>query len=415
MHLARKALVLAALSLPAFALAADWPGWLGPDRTGVSKETGLLAKWPKDGPKLLWKATGLGGGYSTPSVAKGRVYLLGTRDDKEQVIALEEKGGKELWAREVGPIAREGPPSYPGPRSSPTVDGDHLYVLGSDGDLVCLSTAGKEVWRKNLGKDLNGSRGRWAYSESPLIDGGKLICTPGGKSATLAALEKKDGSVIWKASVPKGNQAAYSSPIVAEAGGIRQYIQFLGGTLVGVAAKDGKLLWTYSGVRGITNCTTPLFHDNSVFVTAIARGNASTSGAALVKLSADKGEVTAKEVYHIRELANHHGGVVLVGGYVYGTNNDSLLCVDFKTGEMKWKNRSVGKGSIAAADGRLYVRGEDGAVALVEATPDGYKETGRFKQPERSAKKAWPHPVIANGRLYLHDQDVLLCFGVKAE
>ncbi len=403
--------------------AGDWPGWMGPDRTGVSTEKDLLKAWPKDGPKLLWKATGLGGGYSTPSIAHGRIYLLGTRDGKEQAIALDVRDGKELWAAEVGPIAREGPPSYPGPRSTPTVDGDHLCVLGSDGDLLWMDTAGKIVWRKNLGKDFDGVRGRWAYAESPLIDGDVLICTPGGEKATLVALNKNNGELIWKASVPSAgaaagcqlprNAAAYSSPITATVGGVKQCIQFLTGCLVGVSAKDGKLLWLYEGIKGITNCTTPLFHDDCVFVSAAGRGRTPTTGGALVKLTATGDGVTAKEVYHNQDLANHHGGVVRVGEYLYGTNANSLVCIDFKTGETKWQNRSVGKGSIAAGNGRLYVRSEDGPIALVEATPGEYNESSRFEQPDRSAKKAWPHPVIADGRLYLHDQGALLCFDVK--
>jgi outer membrane protein assembly factor BamB len=279
-------------------------------------------------------------------------------------------------------------------------------------------------WKKNVRTEFDGKPGIWAYAESPLIDGDVLVCTPGGDKATLLAVNKKNGETIWKAPLPKGeaaggrgsmagNTAAYASPIVATVGGVKQYIQFLHGGLVGVSAKDGKLLWHYDGVKGITNCTTPLFHDGSVFVSAAGRGRSPTSGSALVKLTASDGGITPKEVYHIQDLANHHGGVVRVGGYVYGTSNSGLVCIDFKTGETKWQNRSVGKGSIAAADGRLYVRSEDGPIALVEATPAGYKEISRFEQPDRSGKKAWPHPVIAGGRLYVRDQGVLLCFDVK--
>ncbi len=263
------------------------------------------------------------------------------------------------------------------------------------------------------------------YAESPLIDGDVLVCTPGGDTATLAALNKKSGDVIWKAVVPGGagaggggrmrmaaNTAAYASPIVATAGGVKQYVQFLGGGLVGVAAKDGKLLWQYNKVSGITNCTTPLFHDGYVFVSAINRGPG--SGSALLQLTANEsGGVTAKEIYLIKDLANHHGGVVRVGDYVYGTGERGLVCIDFKSGETKWQNNSVGKGSIAAADGRLYVRSEKGPIALVEATPTAYKEIGRFEQPDRSKKNAWPHPVIAGSRLYLRDQGVVLCYDVK--
>src|SRR5438309_7593324 len=216
----------------------DWPGWRGADRTGVSAETGLLKEWPADGPKLLWKATGLGNGFSTPSVAAGRIYLMGSKDGEEFTLALDVKDGKQLWATKIGPVGKEGPPSYPGPRSTPTVDGERIYVIGSDGDLACLDLEGKVIWHKNLGKDLDGTRGRWAYAESPLIDGDVLVCTPGGAKTSLAALNKLTGDVLWKAQVPGGGEAAYASAIVAEAAGVRQYVQFLRNGVVGVAAKD---------------------------------------------------------------------------------------------------------------------------------------------------------------------------------
>ncbi len=396
--------------------ADDWPQWRGPQRTGVSKETGLLKDWPKEGPRLLWKVNHVGGGYSTPSVANGRIYLIGSRGpDKmaeEFAIALDAKDGKEIWAARLG---REGPniiSPYPGPRATTTVDGDLVYALGSDGDLVCLDTvSGKERWRKSLHSDFEGKPGNWAYAESPLVDDDVLVCTPGGAKATLAALNKKTGEVIWQSAVPGGDPAAYSSIIIAQTDGIKQYVQLLDRGLVGVAAKDGKFLWRYDKFATGTNTPTAIYHDGSIFESAFGpRGG----GAALLRLSAEGQGVTVKEVYFNRDLTNHHGGVVLVGDAVFGTNNNSLVCVDFKTGETKWKNPSVGKGSIAAADGRLYVRSENGGVALVEATTTGYKEHGRFQQPDRSKKKAWPHPVIANGCLYLRDDEVLLCFDIKA-
>jgi outer membrane protein assembly factor BamB len=398
------------------AAVGDWPAWMGADRTGVSQETGLLKQWPKDGPQLLWKVTDIGEGYSTPSISGGKLYLMSNRGtDDEFATALSTTDGKQIWSTRIGSVGNpDQKPPYPGSRSTPTVDGDAVYVLGSDGDLVCLDAAKGEIrWKKSLRADFGGKPGIWAYSESPLIDGDILVCTPGGEQATLVALNKKNGATIWKASVPSGNTAAYASPIAATAGGVKQYIQFLGGGLVGVAAKDGKLLWSYDKVKGITNCTTPLFHDGCVFVSATGRPGAAGSGGALLRLTAGGDGVSAKEIYRIKTLANHHGGVVRVGDALYGTNNTSLLCIDFKTGATKWDNRSVGKGSIAAADGRLYVRGEKGAVALVEATPSGYKEISRFNQPDRSDKPSWPHPVVAGGRLYLRDQGVLLYYDVK--
>jgi outer membrane protein assembly factor BamB len=412
------------------AAAGDWPAWMGPDRTGVSHEKGLLKEWPKDGPKLLWKVDDIDKGYSTPSIAGGKIFLLSNRgDDDEFVLALSVKDGSKIWSRRIGKVGNPNQrPPYPGSRSTPTVDGEAVYALGSDGDLVCLDTAKGEVrWKKNLRTEFEGKPGIWAYAESPLIDGDVLVCTPGGDTATLAALIKKNGEVMWKSAVPKGqagggrgpgrgrmsaNTAAYASPIVATVGGVKQYIQFLTGGLVGVAAKDGKVLWQYQRVKGTTNCTTPLFHDGCVLVSAIDRQGMG-SGSALVRLTAEGEGVTAKEVYHSKDLANHHGGVVRVGDAVYGTNNNALVCLDFKTGETKWQDRSVGKGSITAADGLLYLRSEKGPIALVEASPSAYKELGRFSQPDRSDKPSYPHPVIAAGRLYLRDQGVLLCYDIK--
>jgi outer membrane protein assembly factor BamB len=389
--------------------AADWPGWRGPDRTAVSKETGLLKEWPKDGPPLAWKAIDLGGGYGTPAVAGGRIYLLGDRGGSEYVVALDEKDGKKQWESKVGSVARV---RYSGTRSTPTVAGDLLFALGSDGDLVCLKIAkGEEVWRKHLRKDFGGRYGMWAYAESPLVDGDRVIVTPGGRDNTIVALKKEDGTVIWKASIPDatGRAGGYSSAVVGEFGGTRQYAQFLGTAVAGVDAKDGKLLWQYTwSSRSNANIPTPVFQDGYVFITA-----GYGTGAALVRLTATDGRLKASEVYVNRTLSNHHGGVVRIGDALYGTNNSSLMCLDFKSGARKWQERSVGKGSIAAADGYLYVRGENGPVALVEATPAGYKEKSRFTPPDRSRLKAWPHPVIANGKLYLRDQGVLLCYDIK--
>jgi outer membrane protein assembly factor BamB len=392
----------------------DWPAWRGPDRTGLSTETGLLKEWPAMGPKLLWKATGLGNGFSTPSVAGGRLFVLGTEGKEERLIAVNVADGKQLWATPIGTMAG----GHPGPRSTPTVDGDVLYVISSDGKLVCAD-AGKGTvhWRKDLKADFGGKSGGWAYAESPLIDGDVLVCTPGGETATLVALNKKTGELIWKAPVTglQGGRrsyatAAYSSVIVAAVAGERQYIQFLSGGVVGIAAKEGKLRWHYDKpANGTANCSTPIFRDDAVFA-ASAYGN----GGGLARLTRDGTEFKAEEAYFIKQMQNHHGGMILVGDHVYGSGSAALLCVNFKTGEIVWQERSVGKGSVAYADGHLYVRSEGGPVALVEATPTGYKEKGRFTQPDRSSQKSWPHPVIAGGKLFLRDWDILLCYDVKA-
>jgi outer membrane protein assembly factor BamB len=390
----------------------DWPGWRGPDRTGVSTETGLLPSWPEGGPPLAWKVTGLGRGWSTPSVAAGRIYLMGATDGQEFAIALNADGGKEVWRTRVGKEA-EGRNNYPGPRCTPTVDGERIYVLGSDGDLFCLDLAGQVVWRKNMDKDFEGRRGIWAYSESPLVDGERLIVSPGGAKNSLVALAKATGNLIWSATVPEGGEAAYSSAIAADAGPTRQYVQFLRNGVAGVASADGKFLWMFGKGATRTNCSTPIARANFIFESDAGPGG---GGCGLLKMVANGDGIKAEEVYFNKNLANHHGGVVLVGDSLYGTTQTSLVCMDFLSGSVKWSDRSVGKGSVTAADGRLYVRAEkSGDVALVEATPAGYKEVGRFVQPDRGARQCWCHPVIANGRLYLRDDDLLLCYEVKAK
>jgi outer membrane protein assembly factor BamB len=426
----------------------DWPQWQGPDRNAISKETGLLREWPKDGPPLAWKVNGLGGGYSAPSIAAGRIFGMSNRGDEEVVWALSEADGKELWVTRLGPAFREGPPQgSEGPGCTPTVDGQRLYVLGLGGDLACLQVQdGKIIWRRSLTRDLGGRLPTWRYNESPLVDGDKVICTPGGQDAMLVALDKLTGKTIWKSQMPGGadggpggrgggpvgfgrgfggfggSGAAYASAIAIDFDGQREYVQLTARALVGVAASDGKFLWRYdrpANRMGII-CSTPLYHEGLVFA-ASAYG----AGGGLVKLSKDgSGGVKAEEVYSTRNMQNHHGGMVLFDGCLYGANGGNeggfLVCLDFKTGNVLWDERETGKrrarkGSVALADGRLYYRTERGTMLLIEANPKQYVERGRFDQPDRSEQLAWPHPVIANGKLYLRDQDVLLCYDVKAK
>lgn len=387
----------------------DWPQWQGADRTGVSREKGLLKEWSKEGPPLAWKAEKLGASYCTPTVAAGRVFLMGNRKDREYVIALAEKDGKELWSYDVGAVRANGN-GYAGPRCSPTVDGDRVYALGLNGDLVCLeASSGKEQWKVDIAKEYKGALGGWGCCESPLIDGDKLLCTPGGGTATLVALDKKTGDLIWKGVVPQGDGAAYSSIIAATVEGKRQYIQFLSGGVVGLSA-EGKFLWRYDRpANGTANCSTPVYHDGHVFA---ASGYG--TGGGLAKLSKEGDKWEAKQVYFTREMKNHHGGMVLVDGYLYGSNEDLLVCLDYLTGKVQWSEREPGKGSIAYADGKLYYRNEGGPVFLVEANPKKYVKCGKFSPPV-SGSPAWPHPILANGKLYIQDQDKLHCYDVKLQ
>jgi outer membrane protein assembly factor BamB len=335
---------------------------------------------------------------------------MGFRGEDEIVWALSEETGKELWSTRIA-SANHNIGYDEGSRCTPTVDGELLFAIGVGGDLVCLETAtGKERWRKNLPKDFDGHMmSGWGYSESPLVDGPKVIVTPGGQKATLVALDKKTGEKIWTSVVPEGDEASYASAIAADVGGQRQYIQFLGQGVVGIAAEDGKFLWRYDKPHNDTaNCSTPIYHDTCVFA---ASGYG--TGGGLAKLSRSGATTTAAEVYFTKRMKNHHGGMVLVDGYLYGSDEGFLTCLDFKTGKLMWEDRRPGKGSIAFADGHLYYRNEGGPIVLVEANPNKYVECGRFAQPDRSNQNAWPHPVVANGKLFLRDQELLLCYDVK--
>jgi len=387
----------------------DWPQWQGPTRNAMSAETDLLPSWPKGGPKLAWKTNGLGAGYSTPSVAGGRIFTMGNKGKLEYVFALNESDGKQIWAFPVGPERSDGG-GYPGPRCTPTVADERVYALGLNGDLVCLDTqSGQAIWRRDLRKEFNGSPGGWGYTESPFLDGDKLIVTPGGKKNSFVALKKTTGELIWSGQVPEGDDAGYSSIIAAELYGTRQYIQFMRKGVVGIEASTGRYLWRYNAPANNTaNISTPIAHDNHVFA-ASAYGK----GGGLAKITRAAGKWTAAEVYFTPDMQNHHGGMILLNSYLYGNNGGKLACLEFKTGKVKWQSNVPGKGSIAFADGCLYYRSEPGTVYLIEANPEKYIERGRFDQPDRTKQRAWAHPVIANGKLYLADQDTLFCYDVK--
>ena len=556
------ALVVAAFAQGGLSAPFDWPQWQGPERTAHSKETGLLKEWPKDGPPLAWKVKALGGGDSTPSIAAGRIYGMSHRGSDEIVWALSEKDGQEIWAVKIGPAQRQNwPQSKEGPSATPTVDGDRLYVMGLAGNVACLQVAdGKVIWQRNLVTDFKGRSPMWSFRESPLVDGDKVICTPGGEEATIIALNKLTGETIWKSVVPDragsgrtqsrgpgGNRpnamqtvpvlstldkdqnkeistdelaaaptalltldknrdgklsedeispgggesqdgqrrrrgpgmmrmnkalsalnadensvideaeikdavaalkrldansdgkltddeagmksmsppntgAAYSSAIAIDFGGQRQYVQLLAMTVAGVSATDGKLLWRYDKPANSMriNISTPIYHDGHVFA-ATAYG----AGGGLAKLiKKEKGEFAAEEVWFSKSMENHHGGVILHDGALFGANGGNgggyPACLDFKTGEVLWNERDsdkrrVTKGSVAFADGRIYYRTEEGPIALIEPSRKEYLERGRFTQPDRTDKPAWAHPVVANGKLYIRDQDTLFCYDVKAK
>ena len=402
-----------ALTLP----AADWPQFRGPNRDGVSKETGQLKEWPQDGPTKVWQVKGLGLGYGTPSIADGKIFGMGTRDEKDGVWALNETDGSELWFTPFDEPRKINQNN--GPSGTPTFHEGKLYAISSKGKLVRLDAkSGKSEWQVDFVKDFKGGVPGWGYCESPLIDDDKVICTPGGKN-TIVALNKNTGRVIWqtaltKTELPKGDGAHYSSVIAVEIAGQRQYIQFVRSGVVAVGASDGAYLWSYlAPANGTANCSTPVYSNGRVFASS-----AYNTGGGLAEITKTDGKFEAKESYFEKGLQNHHGGFVLVDGYLYGEWGGQLRCINFETGEKAWDGKT-GKGSVTYADGHLYFRNEgSGKVFLIEAKPKAYTEKGQFTQPDRSKGKnseAWAYPVIANGKLYLRDQDILLCYEIKAK
>lgn len=440
------------------ALAAnDWPQWRGPQRSGVSAETGLLQQWPPEGPRLVWRVTNVGRGFSTPVVVGERLYLLSSEGvENELVRAFNVADGMLIWSTRIGRTGKpDQEPNFPTARSTPTVDGDTLYAFSSDGDLAALdSSTGRVRWQKNVRQEFGGESGDWAYAESPLVDGNLVVVTPGGRTPVMA-FDKRTGAVAWTTPAADHGRAQYSSISIADAGGVKQYVAFLEkGGLIGVDARTGALLWRDDRlVQGcMDNFQTPIVSNGHVY--AACNG----AGGALSRLGLVDGRMTASPLY-VKPLPGEKGGSVLVNGHIYATNSQALFCADFLTGDVKWRERGVGVASIAYADSRLYVRGESGQIALVEPAPEGYRERGRFMPagqeeipafgpppgadgpppargpigapgPGRGAGRgpgagpgapggfappigAWPHPVIANGRLYLRYLGTLWSYDVR--
>lgn len=383
------------------AVSANWPQWRGPNRDGISKETGLLKQWPAEGPPLVWKATGAGNGYSSFSIANGKLYTMGLRGDREFVIAFDVTTGKEAWATQNGSAFHNDRGN--GPRGTPTIDGDRVYALGGNGDLSALDArTGKVAWTKNILEEFGGSNITWGISESPLVIGNKVLVNPGGPDASIVALNKSDGKVIWKS---QSDKAGYSSAIPLEVNGGTQVIFFTSRRAVGLDLNDGHLLWDYQKPsNNVANIATPIARANRVFISSDYG-----TGGGVVEIKPDG---KSQEIWFSKDMRNHHSTSVLVGDYLYGFSSAILTAMKFDTGEIAWRDRSVGKGSLVYADGRLYCFSENGVIGLVEATPTGYVEKGRFRIQQGNLP-TWTHPVVAGGRLYIRDQDTIYAYDVR--
>jgi outer membrane protein assembly factor BamB len=403
--------------------AEDWPTFRGPERTGVAPDDNLLEAWPEEGPKLIWEAAGAGRGYSSVIIAGDQLFTLGdgcstASDADEYLTAYDLKSGKQLWAAKTGTAWNEGPADWQSSRSTPTVDEGMVYVITPQGSLVCCeANSGNEVWRKQLKDDFGGNKGDgWGYSESVLIDGDRLICTPGGETSTVVALDKKTGELIWKCVREGDRGAGHSSVVMSNVGGNPVYVQVTASGPMGISPADGKLLWTYDIEKTTAVIPTPIIRGDLVFF-AVGYGR---GGALLKQVPGAKGAVTVEEVYPLNtKLANKHGGVILIGDHLYGDSDDKALpfCADLMTGEERWKSRASGKGSAAftGGDGMLYIQFANGVFVLAKATPEGYEEVSKFTIPGDTSRPCWAHPVINDGKLYIRVDDRLLCYDITAK
>jgi outer membrane protein assembly factor BamB len=398
--------VVAAAPAEQLAQSQDWYQWRGPNRDGHSQETGLLQAWPKNGPPPAWRAAGVGEGYSSFSASHGRLYTLGARGNLEYVVALDRATGRKLWEYQNG--RRFTNDRGDGPRGTPTVDGDRLYVLGGSGDLTCLDAAsGTRIWTVNLVQKFGGVNPYWGYSESPLIVGDRLVVNAGGSRASIVAINKANGATLWQ---QHSDGAGYSSPMLLRTGSLQQVIFFTDSRTLAVDARDGRLLWSYTkAANGTANIATPIVRGTRVFVSSDYG-----TGAALLEVRAAGNIATANEVYFTRDMRNHHASSVLVGDHLYGFSSSILTALAFDTGAMAWRDRSVGKGSLVVGDGRLYLYSENGVVGLAEPSPAGYREHGRFTIPEQSGRPTWSHPILTGGLLVLRDQDAVYAYTVTS-
>ena len=407
--------------LPSTVQAKDWTQWRGPNRDGRSSEKLKSTNWKRNPPKHVWTMGGFGEGYAGVAVFNGHIYTTGNVSGGQAVVAANADSGEVIWKTVITPKTPKH--GYVGARCTPSVDNDRIYAIASSGAIVCLNTKdGRLLWKKDFAKEWGGKMmSGWGFSESPLVDGDYVLCTPGGKNAMIVCLNKLTGETVWQTKVPKSREgdkgkdgAGYSSIIISNGVGVKQYVQLTGRGLMGVRASDGRFLWKYTKVANKTaNIPTPIAQGDYVFASS---GYGTGSG--LVKLRKSGNKVVAKEVYFLtgKTFQNHHGGMIFKDGFVYAGhqhNKGFPICVHMQSGKIRWggKLRGPGKGSasVVMVDDHLIFRYQDGTVALIEATPKGYQLKGSF-QPDYQKGKTWAHPVVADGKLYLREQDKLMCY-----
>jgi outer membrane protein assembly factor BamB len=397
----------AACSASADEPAASWPRFHGPQGANRSAETGLLRQWPEGGPRRLWTARGIGEGFATVAIADDRIYTAGNVNGQTMITALD-TNGQSLWQVPNG-AAWTG--SQPGSRGTPTIEGDRLYHEGPLGDVVCLDAkSGRKIWGLNLLQQFGAENITWALAESLLTDGDRLICSPGGPQTAVVALDQRSGQTVWKSPSAGGDRAGYASPTLAVHEGLRMIMTMTSRHAIAVNADNGDLLWQFEHVTPWDeNILSPLFHDGHVFISTGHR-----VGSVLLKVDVRGSKASVQEVWRSTDLDNHHGGVILLDGYLYGSRwTPGWTCLEWKTGRTMYTERGVGKGSLTYADGMLYTLSEGGQMGLVPATPENHTVVSRFQLPVGGEGPVWAHPVVCGGRLYLRHGDFLYAYDVR--
>ena len=401
----RNSLLALLAALPLMLSAADWPCFNGPRQDNISPDTGLLKEWPAEGPKLLFKFDKCGKGYSSVSVVGDTLYTAGDFEDDCMVIALD-SSGKQKWAAPAGGTWNS---SYPGTRATPTIDGDNLYIMNALGEINCLNAKdGTVKWTTNVSFKLKGKKGNWGYAESPIVDGNNLLCMVGSAEKLLVALDKNTGKEVWATKNTLGDSASYCTPVIVNQMSLRTVITMSQKNVVGIDPKTGELLWSFPHpTKYDVNASTPVYYKGYVYVSS---GYGTGNDCYLIS---DYGRSVTKQWANTL-MDNHHGGLVGLDGYVYGSAERSFLCLELATGKAAWNAKDIGKGSVTYADGMLYTLSERGKLALVEASPSAEKLVSSFQVPAEGSKDPfWAHPVVINGVLYVRHGGNLFAYSVK--